>query len=1255
MSLVLSEHARSLLENFYKTKGETSPEHAFRRAAVAFCAGDLELAERMVQYTLNGWFMFSSPILSNARLEGEPMSGLPISCFLSYVDDSLEGLIDHSTELRWMSVKGGGVGGHWSDVRTVSDKAPGPIPFLKTVDSDMTAYRQGKCYHPDTEILTENGWVRFEDLTEGVKVAQVGDNLEVSFVLPLQLVKEQHEGSLLRVQDGTNVNVLVTPNHSMVVSRKVSTGWSDDLIKIQASDLPLHSEVRMFKGAYNQAVGRNELTPSEKLMVANQADGLKNRKGSTLEFHFKKQRKVTKLLSILQEGLFSYNLVYRNDGSVTIRVKTENVFTNPDFVSDSFDWVNPTTRTSEWLNAFLEEVSCWDSSKRTDTSFTYSNTNKADAEVVFLCATLCGKSAFIKEYARGGARQNHFTVHIHGKNHFTTQAVTITEEAYSGLVYCALVPTGRLMVRSNGRSLVCGNTRKGSYAAYLDVSHPDILEFLNLRVPTGGDENRKCFNLNNAVNLSDAFMNAVLENKEWQLIDPATNEVKETMPARELWHRILEVRFRTGEPYFFFSDTANKHLPQTLKDKGLKIHGSNLCLAGSERVVTSKGYLTAQELYEDGSSLEVFDGVSLQKATPMQLIERDVPTYTITLKNGLTHTVTGYHKVKTDRGDIACQDLAIGDRVVIQSNKGLFGSINMEDEAFLLGLYQADGTQHKDIVMLDLWEADFDLIPEVEERFARIHAKYGCDRYDVKNQHGDTVASRGRAPATFTTCTVSQSTVAKKRLASKTLKKALDFTKGAIPYWIWEADEATQWQYVRGLFYADGTVSLASCKGEPIYLAITNINLTFIKELQLLLRNLGLPFSLHVQSEERYTLLPDGLGDSKEYLCQKAYRLVCGSKNACLTFEDKTSFLTRKGISLENRLWRDNSRKVSEVVSIEYAGHQDVYCLTVDTQEHCFVANGIVTLNCNEIFLPTSKDRSAVCCLSSVNLEYFDDWKNTTLVEDAITFLDNVLEYFIQHAPAELHKAIFSAKSERSLGLGTMGFHSYLQRKNIPFESPIAKGVNRKIFAHIKQKAVEQTERLAQTRGEYLDGIGTGRRNSHLMAIAPNANSAIILDTSPSIEPWKSNAFTHRTRAGSFLQKNIYLDAKLKTKGLSDEEYNQTWQSIILNRGSVQHLECLTEYEKAVFKTAFEIDQMWLIEHASDRQEFICQGQSLNLFFPAGSDKAYVNAVHLSAWKKGLKGLYYLRTETGVTGEKVSTKIERKALKDYDECISCQG
>lgn len=571
--LNFSDHALSLLTSYYMTDGETDPKESLKRASLAYCGGDLELADRIYQYAVNGWFMFSSPILSNARLNGDKKAGLPISCFLSFVDDSLEGLIDHSNELRWMSVLGGGVGGHWSSVRTVSDKSPGPIPFIKTIDSDVEAYRQGK-------------------------------------------------------------------------------------------------------------------------------------------------------------------------------------------------------------------------------------------------------------------------------------------------------------------------TRKGSYACYLDVSHPDIIEFLNIRVPTGGDTNRKCFNLNNAVNLSDAFMQAVLDDADWNLIDPNNKQVKETIKARELWQRILEVRFRTGEPYFFFSDTANKYLPQSLKDKGLKIHGSNLC---------------------------------------------------------------------------------------------------------------------------------------------------------------------------------------------------------------------------------------------------------------------------------------------------------------------------------------------------------------------------------NEIFLPTSKDRSAVCCLSSLNIEYFDEWKDTTIIEDCITFLDNVLQYFIDNAPKQLHKAIYSAMHERSLGLGAMGFHSYLQRKNIAFGSAIAKSVNMKIFKTIKERAVKQTEELAKTRGDYLDGVGTGRRNSHLLAIAPNANSAIILDTSPSIEPWKSNAFTHRTRAGSFLTKNKYLDKILVEKNLPKEEYDSIWQSIILNQGSVQHLDCLTDYQKDVFKTAFELDQMWLIEHGADRQVHICQGQSLNLFFPAGSDKAYVNAVHIMAWKKGLKGLYYLRTNTGVVAEKVSTKIERKALKDYDECIACQG
>ena len=585
----LTDFSKNLLKDYYMHESEKSPQESFARAAVAFSSdnknnnkNNLKLAQRIYDYASKGWFMFSSPILSNAPSTEKKSLGLPISCFLTFVDDSLEGLISHTDELRWMSVKGGGVGGHWSNVRSNSSIAPGPIPFLKTVDSDMTAYRQGK-------------------------------------------------------------------------------------------------------------------------------------------------------------------------------------------------------------------------------------------------------------------------------------------------------------------------TRKGSYAAYMDVSHPDIMEFLNIRVPTGGDVNRKCFNLNNAVNISDEFMEAVIADKEWNLIDPDDKTIRETLSARKLWQRILQVRFRTGEPYITFIDEANKHLPQFQKDLGLKVHGSNLC---------------------------------------------------------------------------------------------------------------------------------------------------------------------------------------------------------------------------------------------------------------------------------------------------------------------------------------------------------------------------------SEITLPTSKERSAVCCLSSLNIEKYDEWKDSTIVADLIEYLDNVIEYFIENAPLSLSRAIKSARSERSLGLGAMGFHAYLQSKNIPFESSIAVAANTNIFKDIKEKAKQKTIELADLKGECPDALGHGVRNSHLLAIAPNANSSIIAGTSPSIEPWKSNAYTHRTRVGSYLVKNPYLEDVLKEYSLKIEEADREiwldnqWTSIILNEGSVQHLDFMSDWHKQVFKTAFELDQRWIIDHASDRQKFICQSQSVNLFFPAGTDKAFVNAVHLRAWKRKLKCLYYLRTNAGAAAEKVSQKVEQNKLQDFsdpDECLSCHG
>jgi len=569
----LSEQADTLMRDYYMYEHEKSPQQAFARASVAYCGGDLDLAQRIYDYASKGWFMFASPVLSNAPDDARNNRGLPISCFLTYVGDNLDSLIEHNGEVAWLSVKGGGVGGHWGNVRGISDKAPGPIPFMKVVDSQMTAYKQGK-------------------------------------------------------------------------------------------------------------------------------------------------------------------------------------------------------------------------------------------------------------------------------------------------------------------------TRKGSYAAYLDVSHPDIEEFVNFKVPTGGDINRKCFNLFNAVNITDAFMEAVINDGQWNLIDPSTGTTRDTVQARKLWQRILEARFRTGSPYLNFIDTARRKLPEAQRKLGLTINGSNLC---------------------------------------------------------------------------------------------------------------------------------------------------------------------------------------------------------------------------------------------------------------------------------------------------------------------------------------------------------------------------------NEIHLATSEERTAVCCLSSVNLEKYDEWRDTGMVGDLIRFLDNVLQYFIDHAPKELSKAIYSASRERSIGLGAMGFHGYLQSKGIGWESWQAASENYQIFKNIKEQSVEATRQLAEEHGECPDGVGTGVRNMHLLAIAPNANSSIICGCSASIEPRISNCYVHRTRAGSHTVRNPYLEKVLNKHGKNTKK---VWQSILEHEGSVQHLEFLDMGEKDTFKTAFELDQSWVVEHSAKRQEFICQGQSVNVFFPSGTDKSSVNQVHLKAWKEGLKGLYYLRTTAGVTAEKVGTKVDRNALKDFEDdevCVSCQG
>lgn len=325
---------------------------------------------------------------------------------------------------------------------------------------------------------------------------------------------------------------------------------------------------------------------------------------------------------------------------------------------------------------------------------------------------------------------------------------------------------------------------------------------------------------------------------------------------------------------------------------------------------------------------------------------------------------------------------------------------------------------------------------------------------------------------------------------------------------------------------------------------------------------------------------------------------------------------------------------------------------------------------CSEISLATSEDRTAVCCLSSVNLEYYNDWKDhPQFLSDILEMLDNVIQYFIDNAPDEIGRARFSAMRERSVGVGALGFHAYLQKNNIAFEGVLAKSANNKMFSYIREELNKANIRLAEERGPCPDAKDAGimQRLTHVMAVAPNASSSIIMgNTSPSIEPYAANAYRQDTSSGAFITKNRFLDAIITEKAKKEKEgwYDEVWANIIADDGSVQNLDWMDENTKYVFKTSFEIDQRWIIEHAADRQNYIDQAQSVNLFFRPDVNVKYLHAVHFMAWKNKLKSLYYCRSTKLRKADKVGQKIVRQRIEDDinlqqvaegNSCLSCEG
>lgn len=766
-------------------------------------------------------------------------------------------------------------------------------------------------------------------------------------------------------------------------------------------------------------------------------------------------------------------------------------------------------------------------------------------------------------------------------------------------------------------------SRRGSMAMYLDIDHPEIVSFLQMRNPIGGDSNKKCFNLNHGINITDKFMEAVIRGEEYELIDPKHGSTGRKLKAREVWEEILELRKETGEPYLLFKDTVNRKIPKWITKPTYKVQQSNLCVAPETLVLTDKGHIAICEL--EGQQVNVWNGKEFSEVTVFKTGE-DAELVTVKSNQGFQMDCTKYHKFYVMEGfsrygrvvEKRANELSPGDKLIKLDTPVIHGG-EVLNKPYENGFYSGDGCCVNGHARIYLYGEKMKLFDHFR------------DKYTVSDQPD-------QDRVYFYVSGLQQ--------------------KFFVPDASYDVKSRVDW--FAGLLDSDGCVLTAKPWGSQT-LQIASTQEGFLESVQLMLQTLGVQSKVTPARDAGVYKLPanDGTGELKDFTCAKTLRLLVNGMGILKLLElgMKTNRLLITG-HVPNR---DASGFVT-VESVTYTGRKDdTYCFN-EPLRHMGVFNGLLTGQCSEITLMTSFKRTAVCCLSSLNLEKFDEWKETNIVQDLVRLLDNVLEYFIRLAPKELGRAIYSASKERALGIGTLGWHSYLQSKMIPFEGG---GFNSAIqhthivYGLLQKKAIEESRRLAVLRGEAPDCEGSGMRNSHLFAIAPNASSSSLVGASPSIEPWAGCAFNAEGRAGSFLIKNKYLKKLLQVK---EQDTDEVWSSIIVNE-SVQHLEFLTDEEKAVFKTGYEINPMWVVEQATERQPYICQSQSLNLLPPADITAQELSDIHITAWAKGLKSLYYCRgkgaskanigtgTDKPLNAVAVRTKIEY----DQSGCLACEG
>lgn len=841
-----------------------------------------------------------------------------------------------------------------------------------------------------------------------------------------------------------------------------------------------------------------------------------------------------------------------------------------------------------------------------------------------------------------------------------------------------------------------GNNRRGIYGGACSVRHVEIISFIESR-KMSGDNNKRSRNVFQTVTIPDEFMYAVLRNEKWELKDH-NGQVKRTIRARYLWEMLLSLPFEVGCPFIMWEDTAQEALPQTQKDLGLKVRNPNICcMSKDERVVTDEGIVTVAELYTNQREPKVAGRGVVSQGSAMLLPRPDAPMVRVMTKEGYSHKVTPDHRIwVVGKGWVEAQHIEVGDKIELQTTT-LFGKEHDPELALIAGLVAGDGTFSKTFVRVDLWKNKLEsLVPEVEEAAALAISKYTYELTKIS------------APVSAKEEPKFSENEVKHSLHSALLTRVLNLkgfnasTKLKVPEFVWKGNKETVVAYLRGLFLTDATTQ-ATDKGAAT-ISLASIDKGLLEEVQILLINLGVISRISVFAKEGMKKLPDGLGGVKDYWCNTSYRLMITSSEMCALLEKEIGLGKQRGNSeflklVSKEAFRTKAKYQATFVGLEKLPNEDAYCLTVDSEDHAWTVNGLITHN-TEITLATDKHRTAICCLVSPNAAFYDEWKDHPhFVSDLTEMLDNIIEYFVQnailactkdydweglkntlrtsledlgieateeqieklaHNTVEKNimgykKAVYSAKQERALGIGMMGLDSYFMNHEIAYESNQALEITSDIFKNLKAKAVEASLRLGTERGEAPDMVGTGRRNSHVLAVAPTATNADNVGCSAALEKRYELIYTKKTKSGTFEVREAALTRLLN-------KYNINTPAVIKSvkdaQGSCQHITEFTDHERKYLRTAFETDQRWIIEHAAVAQAEVCQAISVNLFIRPNATRKYVNNLHLLMWKRGLKTRYYIRSKALFTADAFAddmTLIETINYEaPFEECVACQ-